>query len=180
VRLDIRIPGWGIDIRPFVEADVPAFVEAVRESATSVGLWMPWCEEEYTERQAQAWFAYCAENISQDRAYDLGIFSAEDNALCGGIAINQINPKHRFGVIGYWVRQSRQRQGIATAAVRAIATFGFDALGLTRLEIIIAEANQASRGVADKVGAVYEGIARNRLVIRAHALDAAMYSLIPA
>lgn len=177
--MDIRIAGRGIEIRPFLDTDIPAFVEAVRESASSAGLWLPWCEEDYTERQAQAWFAQCAESLSQGRAYDLGIFSAEANELYGGIAINQINPKHQLGVIGYWVRQSRRRQGVATAAVRAIAAFGFDTLGLTRLEIVTAEANHASRGVADKAGAVYEGIARNRLVIRAHALDAAMYSLVP-
>ena len=178
--MSIRIAGRGIHIRPFVESDIPAYVEAVRESVSSVGIWMPWCQDDYSERQAQAWFAHCAENISQGRTYDLGIFSDEDDGLCGGIAINQINPKHRLGVIGYWVRQSRQRRGIATAAVTAIASFGFATLELTRLEIVIADANHASRGVAHAAGAVYEGLARNRLVIRGHALDAAMYSLIPA
>jgi RimJ/RimL family protein N-acetyltransferase len=41
----------------------------------------------------------------------------EGRTFYGGIAINQINREHEFGNIGYWVRQSRQRRGIALRAV---------------------------------------------------------------
>jgi RimJ/RimL family protein N-acetyltransferase len=103
----------------------------------------------------------------------------DDTALYGGISINQINVKHNFGVVGYWVRTSCQRRGIATQAVKLISEFGFKELKLTRLEIVIAEANQASQGVAERAGAVYEGIARNRLMIREHPINAAVFSLVP-
>lgn len=171
--------GVGICIRPFRDSDIPEFVHAVCESSNSVGIWMPWCHEGYTDAQAQVWFACCAENIRNGRAYDLGIFSIDEKTLYGGIAINQINAKHRYGVIGYWVRESKQRRGIATQAVRLISSFGFDELKLSRLEIPIAEANHASQGVAEKAGAAYEGIARNRLVIRDYPIHAAIYSLTP-
>ncbi len=61
-------------------------------------------------------------------------------------------------------RRARQRtgqtgQGIATAAVRLIARFGFEDLGLLRLlELLIAADNLASRRVAEKVGATFEGV----------------------
>lgn len=60
--------------------------------------------------------------------------------------------------MGYWVRTSQTRRGIATAAVRLIARFGFEDLGLRRLELLIATDNFASRRVAEKVGARLEGI----------------------
>jgi ribosomal-protein-serine acetyltransferase len=63
--------------------------------------------------------------------------------------------------------------------VRAIAHFCFNYLKLTRLEIVIAVENAPSRGVAEKVGATFECIARNRLVLHEHPIDAAVYSLIP-
>jgi ribosomal-protein-serine acetyltransferase len=48
--------------------------------------------------------------------------------------------------------------GIATVAVRLIARFGFEDLDLQRLELLIAVDNAASRRVAEKVGATFEGV----------------------
>ena len=65
----------------------------------------------------------------------MGIFSPDGATLLGGIGVNQISWRWNIGNIGYWVRQSCQRTGIAPRAVRAAAQFGFGYLKLTRLEI---------------------------------------------
>lgn len=178
--MTIALHGQGVLVRPFEHHDVPAFAEAARESSASVGIWMPWCHDTYSEAEAQAWIDACIENVRSNSAYDLGIFSSDGKDLYGGIAINQISTRHNFGVVGYWVRTTRQRRGIATQAVKLIAAFGLGELQLTRLEIVIALANHASQGVAERAGATYEGIARNRLLIRGRPLDAAVYSFTPA
>jgi RimJ/RimL family protein N-acetyltransferase len=112
-------------------------------------------------------------------AYDIAIFSPDGATLYGGIGVNQISWRWNLGNIGYWVRQSRQRQGIAPRAVRAAAQFGFDYLKLTRLEIVVAVGNDPSRRVAERVGATFECVARNRLVLGERPVDAWVYSLIP-
>jgi ribosomal-protein-serine acetyltransferase len=169
----------GLHIRPYVDADIEPFVAAARESVETVGAWMPWCVASYQPEDAKAWFDECAASLSARSAYDMGIFAADGTTLYGGIAVNQINWRWNLGNIGYWVRQSCQRRGIALRAVRAIAHFGFSYLKLTRLEIIVAVENAPSRGVAEKVGATFECIARNRLVLHEGPIDAAVYSLIP-
>jgi ribosomal-protein-serine acetyltransferase len=176
---DVCLTGDGICIRPFESSDIEAFVQATHESIATVGIWMPWCQVSYSASDACAWFIQCAENLRTAYAYDLGIFSEDGVVLYGGIAINQINRKHNFGTIGYWVRQSCQRRGIASRAIKLISAFGFEQLKLTRLEIIVAEANAPSRGVAEKIGATFECVARNRLVIGGPAISAAVYSLTP-
>ena len=95
------------------------------------------------------------------------------------MSINQINQQHNFGNIGYWVRESCQRRGIATRAVRAIADYGFNKLKLTRLEIVAAVDNRASRDVAERAGAIFECIARNRLLVGGRPTAAAVYSMVP-
>lgn len=169
----------GLCIRPFQEVDAAAFVAAVRESVSSVEPWMPWCHEAYSMDEARAWFAQCEQNLQSGAACDLGIFDRDERTLLGSIGINQINPQHKIGNIGYWVRQTRQRRGIATRAVRIMADYGFRELQLTRLEIVIALGNDASRRVAEKAGATFECIARNRLILRDGPVPAAVYSLIP-
>ncbi len=166
-------------IRPFAEKDIEAFVEATLESLLTVGIWMPWCTATYSAEDAQSWFDSCTFNLQINEAYDVGIFSVDDDLLLGGISINQINWDHNIGNIGYWVRQSQQKKGIASKAVLAIAQFGFTELKLKRLEIIAAVNNIASRQVAEKAGATFECIARNRLELFGKPCDSAVYSLIP-
>jgi RimJ/RimL family protein N-acetyltransferase len=169
----------GLCIRPFRSTDATAFVSAALESLETVGAWMPWCHDRFSVTDANGWFEKCAENLEAKAAYDVGILTADEGEFLGGVSINQMNRQHNFGNIGYWVRQSRQRQGVASRAVQTIAEFGFRDLQLTRLEIVAPEGNVASRGVAEKVGASFECFARNRLLVRGKASVAAVYSLVP-
>lgn len=166
-------------LRPFVLADGPSFVEAACESVQSVSPWLPWCHHGYALCEAETWFDLCEQYWLADFAYEYGIFSTRTAQVLGGIAINDLNKEHHFGNLGYWVRTSCQGQGIATQCVNTLAQFGFNSLYLSRIEIVVALNNQASRRVAEKAGAVFEGVARNRLNLYGKACDAAMYSLIP-
>jgi len=168
-----------ITINPFNETHLDEFVIAVKESANTVGQWMPWCTPEYSIEEAQLWFKYCRHNIERSIAYDVGIFLNETGQLAGGISINRINRMDMIGNVGYWVRESLQNQGIASAALELIKTFGFQSLGLTRLEIVILEENHISRRLAEKSGAKFECLARNRLLHNEQPTDALVYSLIP-
>lgn len=140
---------------------------------------MPWCHSNYSRDEAESWFALASENQKARLAYELGIFTADGNSLLGGIGLNHFNREHNFCNLGYWVRESKQRQGIATRAASALAEFGFNALQLTRIEIVIVEANAPSRKVAEKIGAAFECIARNRLIVNGSPYTAAVYSLVP-
>ncbi|HYD96977.1 MAG TPA: GNAT family protein [Noviherbaspirillum sp.] len=169
----------GLCIRPLRLRDADAFALAVRESALTVGRWLPWCRADYSRKDARTWIAQCTVRLQMRVSCDVGIFSEDGEIFYGGIAVNQIEPAHNMGNIGYWVRPSMQRQGIATRAARTIAESAFDTLKLTRLEIIAAEENRASRAVAEKLGATFECVARNRLVIKGTPVAAAVYSLVP-
>lgn len=169
----------GLCIRPFRINDSEAFAAAVRASVSTVGPWLPWCHADYGAKEARAWIGQCAVRLNMGISYDVGIFMEDCTTLLGSVAINQIDHVHNCGNVGYWVREDMQRHGVATRAARAMAKFGFDSLHLTRLEIVTAEANLASRAVAERLGATLECVARNRLIVRGEPLDAAVYSLIP-
>ena len=165
-------------LRPLQGSDSESLVVAARESVATVGRWIPWCHSEYTLQEAQQWIAVCVQTLAEKSAFNFGVFSAEGTELLGGGGLNQFNKLHNFCNLGYWVRESKQRQGIATRVVQALADFGFSVLGLTRIEIVVAEGNEPSNGVARKVGAQFECLARNRLVDRDGPVAAAVYSLV--
>ena len=171
-------PGGGLRIGPFDPRDAASFAAAARESVRNMAPWMPWCHAEYGIAEAAAWIDLCAAKVREDFSYDLGIYDVGRENLLGGVSINQINSMNKAGNIGYWVRESRRGKAIAARAVRLIAAFGFTQLRLNRLEIVVATGNHPSLATARRAGAVFEGVARQRLLLHGVAHDAAIHSLL--
>ena len=76
------------------------------------------------------------------------------------------------------VRSSELGKGIAAEATRLLAQHAVTVLGFNRLEISTASQNQASQRVAEKAGALREGVARKRLLPHGVATDAVVFSLV--
>ncbi len=93
--------------------------------------------------------------------------------------MNNLNLLDKVANLGYWVRTSQTQQGIATIATRLLARFGLKELKLNRIEIIAATDNDASQRVAEKAGAIHEGVLRNRLVVHENVYDMVIFSFIP-
>ncbi|WP_323945882.1 GNAT family N-acetyltransferase [Aeromonas caviae] len=174
-----RLANTQLVIRPFEPADADEFVHAAHESIETVGKWMSWCTPSFNREQALAWFTSCEQYCAARRAFDMGIFCATTGQLLGGAGINQLSPHHRYGNIGYWVRQSRQGFGIARQAVALLRDFGFQQLGLFRLEIVVGVGNTASEAVAIAAGATFECRAKNRIFLHGQPLDTHVYSVVP-
>lgn len=169
-----------IIVRPFRVGDALPMYEAARESAEQLRAWMTWCQADFSLADAEAFVTQSARAWAHGEQYSFAIVDARDNAFLGSVGLNHLNPAHKFANVGYWVRNTAAGRGVATVAVQQVAAFGLGELGLNRLEFLIPTINVASQRVAQKVGAKFEGVLRNRLVISGHSHDAAMYSLIKA
>ena len=71
----------------------------------------------------------------------------------GGVIYGALRGAH----IGYWIDKNYAGRGYTTEAVNAVTHFGFDALGLHRIEINIRPENAPSIRVAEKAGYIFEG-----------------------
>jgi RimJ/RimL family protein N-acetyltransferase len=180
VPLDVELAEGALLLRAWRTEDAPALHEAVRESLASIGRWLPWCHAGYDLDEAQAWIRRCRERWEAQEQFAFGVFEQGTGALLGSVGLNQRNQAHRSAAMGYWVRQSRQGQGLAPQAARLAARFGFGTLGLVRIEIVALPDNHASRRTAERAGARFESIARHRLWARGEARDGAVYALVPA
>ncbi|HEV2623003.1 MAG TPA: GNAT family N-acetyltransferase [Frateuria sp.] len=180
VPLDLELAEEALLLRAWRTEDATALHEAVRESLAGIGRWLPWCHAGYDLDEAQAWIRHCRERWVAQEQFAFGVFEQDTGALLGSAGLNQRNHVHRSANMGYWVRQSRLGRGIASHATRLAARFGFDTLGLVRIEIVALPDNRASRRTAERAGARFEGIARHRLWMREEARDGAVYALVPA
>jgi len=158
-------------------ADAEDLVAAVVESVAEVGQWLAWCQPDYSLDEARGWIASQQELTRQGLAYEFAIRD-DDGRYLGGCGVNQVNKANRFANLGYWVRASAMGRGVAPAAARLVADAVFRTTDLARLEIVCAVGNVRSQRVAEKVGAMREGVLRRRLAIPGGSSDAVMYSLV--
>jgi RimJ/RimL family protein N-acetyltransferase len=164
-------------LRTYQADDAPRLYEAARESVHDVFQWLPWCHPDYSMAEASEWIGSRAPLASRGVEYSFAIVGPDDRFL-GGCGINQINPVHRFGNLGYWVRSSQTGRGVASTAIRQLVDFAFQGTDLERLEIVCAVGNQRSQRAAERAGAQREGVLRRRLLLRGVAIDAVMYSIV--
>lgn len=175
----LDIPEAGLVLRPHREADIQPLFEAARCSIPEISPWMSWCHEHYTIEDAAAWVRSREEAWRRREAFSFVIEETATGELVGTAGLSHPNWLHQLANLGYWVRTASTGRGYATAAARRLARWAMKEQGLTRLEIVVAVGNHASRRVAEKLGATFEGIQRNRLTNGPELLDAWMYSLIP-
>ncbi|MEZ5501855.1 MAG: GNAT family protein [Halioglobus sp.] len=169
-----------ISIRQLSKSDAGALHAAVSESVEHLSPWLPWCTPHYSMQDANDWAGSAAQSWRDGTDYRFLIEDSATGRFLGSVGINQVVAQHRRGNLGYWVRSSELNRGICTRAARLAVLFAFEKLGFQRMEIHVLTDNDASNAVAAKLGGVYEGTFRNKLVNRGQSLPAKCYSVIPA
>lgn len=166
-----------VRIRPYAVEDADAVWRAVRESLAELRPWMPWAHPGYTVSESRAWLETQVAAFQARTAFEFAIVS-RDGRYLGGCGLNQVDSQHRRANLGYWVRSTATRRGIATAAVGLLSAWAFDATDLNRLEILAATDNVISQKVAERAGARREGTLRSRILVEGRSQDAVVFSLI--
>ena len=176
---NISLTNGMITLRPYRDEDADALFEAARESIPEMTPWMPWCHPDYSIQESREWITSCFDNWEKGNSYNFAITNTETGKYLGGCGINDFHRDHGVANLGYWVRTSETKKGVATMTTLLLADFGINELKLKRIEIVIDVDNVASQRVAEKSGATREGILRNRLAQHGKPTDAVMFSLIP-
>ena len=182
-RGDVVLPRLGLEtarlrLRPVCLEDADTVYTSIRESIEPLGRWMDWCHTGYSREDSDAWIAATRSAWEAGGAYEFLVFERSGRHV-GAVGLNQFNRENNCANLGYWVRQSSQRQGFAVEAVRRIARFAFEAAKFQRVEIVAAVDNVASRRVAERAGATLECFARNRLLLHGVPIAAAVHSFVP-
>jgi ribosomal-protein-serine acetyltransferase len=167
-------------VRPHEPQDVELIYAAVIESISEISPWLPWCHPDISRNELSAFVEFSRKGWVDGSHHQFIILDTPSGIALGGISLSHVVRTNRIANMGYWVRTSAVGRGIATRALRLVAQCGFQSLNLSRIEIAVIPDNTRSVRVAQRSGAIYEGIARNRLVMHGRAYDAELYSLIPS
>ncbi len=161
-----RIETERLVVRCYEPRDAPLLKEAIDSSLEHLRPWMPWAHQEpQTLDEKTGLIKQFRANFDSGENFTCGIFSADETEQLGGTGLHpRIDPGGLE--IGYWVRASATRQGIATESSAALTRAGFEVCGADRIEIRIEPRNQASFGIPRRLGFVEEATLRRRLPAR--------------
>ncbi len=179
----------GVRRRPKIETErmtlrLPAHTDwrawsALRESsATFLTPWEPVWAHDHLSRKAFTNRVYWAQRAeTQGTALPLLLIRRGDGALLGAITLDNIRRgPAQTGTLGYWIGVGFARQGLMREAIKAVVHHAFTALDLSRIEAACLPENAASRGVLEKCGFKYEGVAQSYLQINGRWRNHVLYA----
>jgi ribosomal-protein-alanine N-acetyltransferase len=138
------------------------YAYAKRPSVTEYLTWNPHIGVEETRE----YLTYVAQRYRTGDFYDWSVVEKESGHMVGTCGFTSFSCPNDSAEIGYVLNPDYQGRGLATEAVRRVLAFGFEELGLHRIEARFIEGNTASRRLMERVGMTFEGYARESMRIK--------------
>ena len=169
------LTGRHVTLRPFVEADLPALVEAAREG----NLWDIFYANVSMMKVPERWLAAALKERDVGRAL---LFTVETpgGEVVGTTRYMRIAPQHRRLEIGGTFYATRvQRTGVNTEAKRMLLAHAFDVMGCQAIQIRTDTLNTRSQRAIERLGAKKDGVLRGHQVMADGRIrDSVVYSII--
>jgi ribosomal-protein-alanine N-acetyltransferase len=179
-RRKVRLETERMSLRPPTHADFRDWTALRKLSQEFLVPWEPAWAEDHLSRKAFTNRVYWAGRaIAQGTALPLFLIRREDQRLLGAITLDNIRRgPSQSGTLGYWIGEPFARQGYMREAIEAVVHHAWTRLDISRIEAACLPENAASRGLLEKAGFKYEGVAQSYLQIagrwRTHVLYAAL------
>lgn len=159
----IKLPGEPLvdgptALRPWRDSDQAALVAACRDPEIARWTRVP---VDYGPTDAKAYLLQRWDMLSAGVAAPFAIVAAPDGDLLGSVSLLRIAWEHRRAEVGYWLAREARGRGHATRAVALICAWGFETLGIERIDLLAAVANLPSQSVAERAGFTPEAILRS-------------------
>jgi ribosomal-protein-alanine N-acetyltransferase len=183
----VRLEASTTAIRPFHRGDLDELLRLRRDNRAFMEPYEAVRTEAFFTRAGQAReLALDAEAWASGSGYAFAIVAlapedagaAHPDRLVGRIALsNVVRGPWQNATVGYWVDQAAGSRGHGTQALELCCRFGFEHLGLHRIQPAIMPRNGRSQRVVQKVGFRHEGTALRYLKIAGTWEDHHIYAM---
>jgi len=116
--------------------------------------------------------------MDQGQAIHWGIIDQATGTLIGRVGFIHFDTQHSLSEVGFALHCDWWGQGIMSEAALPVIRYGFEELGLNRIEGRCNADNLASERVLLKIGMTFEGILRRQLKIKGVFIDQKMYAIL--
>ncbi|HJO63761.1 MAG TPA: GNAT family protein [Sphingomonas sanguinis] len=169
------LTGRHVTLRPFVEADMPALIDAAREGE----LWNIFYANVSMMKTPERWLAAAVKERDVGRALLFTVETPEGDVV-GTTRYMRMAPQHRRLEIGGTFYATRvQRTGVNTEAKRMLLTHAFDVMECQAIQIRTDALNKRSQAAIERLGAKRDGVLRGHQVMAdGRVRDTVVYSIL--
>ena len=162
-------------LRPFMLADAPEVQRLAGDrDIASMVVTIP---HPYEDGMAEAWIGTHQERFDKGELVNFAITHSEQGYLIGSVGL-QIAKEFDRAELGYWIGKPYWNQGYCTEAAHAAVRYGFEVLGLNRINARHITRNPASGRVMQKLGMKHEGCLRKHSKRWGNYDDVEMYGIL--
>lgn len=161
-------------MRPLDEGDIAPILELASAPEIAANTFVP---HPYPPEAAVEFVQKCRENWRYDEDFVFAIIDKSGGQFAGAMGVHP-KEKHNLAEVGYWLGTGFWGRGLATAALRLVVQFGFEQLGLNRIEARHFVGNPASGRVMQKAGMRREGRHRQAVRHRDQYKDVISYAIL--
>lgn len=136
--------------------------------------WSPHADKTYTLE----YINYLQSRYRSGDFFDWGVVVKSDNKMIGTCGFTRFDYVNNSAEIGYVLNSEYHGMGFAVEAASEVIKFGFEKLGLNRIECKYIIGNNASRRVMEKLGMSFEGIRREGMLIKGVYRDIGVCSIL--
>lgn len=178
LKSKLRIETERLSLRLPQHSDYRTWADLRRNSSGFLTPWEPtWAADHLTRRAFTNRVSWAARCYKSDTALPLFILRRDDGALVGAITLDNIRRgPAQAGTLGYWVGAPYARLGYMREAIGAVVHHAFKEMDLSRIEAACLPENAASRGVLERAGFKYEGVAQSYLQINGRWRNHVLYA----
>lgn len=163
-------------LRPYTLADVDELLPLLNHPSIAAATPLPY---PYPRSRAAPWIRSNGKGWREGTGTAWAITIKRSGRIVGTMGIKLQLP-HRRGEIGYWMGVRDRGKGYTSEAAIAVVRFGFEALGLNRIEAHHLGFNRASGAVLRKAGMRREGRKREYLLRGGVPHDIIEYAILRA
>ncbi|MEV6049999.1 GNAT family N-acetyltransferase [Streptomyces sp. NPDC052107] len=152
--------GDGLLLRPWQAKDASAVYAAFQDP-----LMHQWhIRSADSEEEVAGWIARWQSCWKDESQAQWAVVDADTDELLGRVALRRILLDDGCAEVAYWTVARARGRGVAVRATTTLSRWAFEEIGLHRLELSHATANEASCRVAVKAGFTAEGTKRSALL----------------
>jgi RimJ/RimL family protein N-acetyltransferase len=178
---ELRFPAGVLEdavvrLRPWRETDVRSQLEAFSD---------PWFQR-FSDWAPRTEIEVRRHRLEGERARRRGerlsfalVEPSDDESVLGGASLQNVESDQGRAAVGFWLTPEARGRGVATHAVRLLARWAFDDLGIVRVVLMCASDNHASQRAAERCGFSREGVLRSHMPFKGGRRDTIVFSLLP-
>lgn len=177
-RRKVRLETERMTLRPPIHSDFRHWAALRHDSQDFLTPWEPTWAADHLSRKSFTNRVYWAQRaISNGTSLPLFLVRRSDDVLMGAITLDNIRRgPAQAGTTGYWIGAQFARQGYMREAIEAVVHYAFTTLDLSRIEAGCLPENKASRGLLERCGYKYEGVAQSYLQINGRWRNHVLYA----